>query len=124
MLFLPLFVLGTLNESIIMKTIHTYLLSIPPCLCKPRRIAPNNSNLIKVADDFFSLGDPFKSRMILSYLARSNHSFQDLDYFLDYLSRLCRPYGVVFARADYLARSYHMPKGTKYITGGQYHVCK
>lgn len=93
------------------------LLRFPGSKLKSRCLVANQDNLVKIADDFFSLGDPFKARMCIHYLCMlRDGAYKSQDEFLRYLSSVVSPFGVVFRDSDYLSRYYNMPKGVRYVS--------
>lgn len=92
------------------------LLRFPDSKIKSRCLVANQDNLIKIADDFFTLGDPFKARMTIHYLCMMKEGgYKSQDDFLRYLSSMVSPFGVVFRNSDYLSKYYNMPNGVRYV---------
>lgn len=94
-----------------------HILKFPAKGRKIRCLVANDDNLIKIADDFFTLGDPFKARMCIHYLVMLRlGGYRSQDEFLRYLSSLVAPFGVIFRDSSYLSRYYKMPSGVRYVS--------
>lgn len=92
------------------------VLHYPNLKQKSRCLVANQENLIKIADDFFTLGDPFKARMCIHYLCMlKDGGYKSRDEFLCYLSKVVAPFGVVFRDSNYLSKYYNMPQGVRYV---------
>ena len=91
------------------------VLRFPKSGKKSRCLVANTDNLVKIADDFFVLGDPYKARMCIHYLCMlKDGGYKQQDQFLKYLSSLVSPFGVVFRDSNYLAKYYNFPSGVRY----------
>lgn len=92
------------------------VLKFPGSGNKSRCLVANADNLVKIADDFFVLGDPYKARMCIHYLCMlRDGGYKSRDDFLRYLSSVVAPFGVVFRDSDYLSKYYNMPNGVRYV---------